>query len=505
MKQKFISACLLCVLLLSSCTVYKSGMEIAEYNPLPNKLPVLEYDYSSVKLPTGMPHPDILKQAAKSELEKNMMQQTGLPVGTLLVKCEKLDVKGNKFLPALSGITFFALNILGMPMGEGEIDMEMSFIIKSLNGTVVKKYSYAQFGRVTFGLYYGEDYEVKILSLCRKILDEFRHDVTRDYDLICSALVSDSKPDDMPGYLLAEEIQPAGKSVERVSVVAPQPEHKELDRPVEPVAEVRNKPSKAVKSDVDIHIPVTGRISDDTFVLIIANENYMFVDNAEFALNDGEVFREYCIKTLGIPERQVWMYRDATAGVIFGGVDKMVQAMNIFDNAKAIVYYCGHGIPDEKTGDAYIIPTDGNGTNMATCYSLNRLYKQLAESKARSVTYFIDACFSGANKDGSMLVAARGVARKVKKETIEGNTVVFSAASGDETAMAYKAKSHGLFTYFLLKKLQETQGNVTYGDLADYIRTNVRKEAFLTNEKLQTPVVATSIQAENLWKTMSFK
>ena len=104
-----------------------------------------------------------------------------------------------------------------------------------------------------------------------------------------------------------------------------------------------------------------------------------------------------------------------------------------------------------------------------------------------------------------MLVAARGVARKVKKETIEGNTVVFSAASGDETAMAYKAKSHGLFTYFLLKKLQETQGDVTYGDLADYIRTNVRKEAFLTNEKLQTPVVATSIQAESLWKTMSFK
>ena len=438
MKQKFISACLLCVLLLSGCTVYKSG----EYNPLPNKLPVLEYDYSSVKLPMGM-HPDILKQAAKSELEKNMMQQTGLPVGTLLVKCEKLDVDVDRSLS-------FALGPL---VAMGKVDMEMSFTIKSLNGTVVKKYTYAQSGRVSLGLYYEKVCEEKALKLCQKILDEFRHDVTRDYDLICSALVPDSKPDDMPGYLLAEKNRPATKPAEKVQVSVAQPEHKETDRSVEPVAEVRNKPSKAVKSDVDIHIPVTGRISDNTFVLIIANENYMFVDNAEFALNDGEVFREYCIKTLGIPERQVWMYRDATAGVIFGGVDKMVQAMNIFDNAKAIVYYCGHGIPDEKTGDAYIIPTDGNGTNMATCYSLNRLYKQLAESKARSVTYFIDACFSGANKDGSMLVAARGVARKVKKETIEGNTVVFSAASGDETAMAYKAKSHGLFTYFLLKKL----------------------------------------------------
>lgn len=505
MKQKFISVCLLCVLLLSSCAAYyESGMETADYNPLSKKLPLLEY-YYSINGYNSDTISNVLKLAIKSELEKNMMQKTGLPMGTLLVECEKLDKDVNLVLPILSALSLCSLNFFGMPIGAGKINMEMSFTIKSLNGTIVRKYNYAQSGYYTLALLYGEDNDVKALKLCRKILDEFRHDVTRDYDLICSAFVSDSKPDDMPGYLLAEKNRPATKPAEKVQVSVAQPEHKETDRPVEPVAEVRNKPSKAVKSDVDIHIPVTGRISDDTFVLIIANENYMFVDNAEFALNDGEVFREYCIKTLGIPERQVWMYRDATAGVIFGGVDKMVQAMNIFDNAKAIVYYCGHGIPDEKTGDAYIIPTDGNGTNMATCYSLNRLYKQLAESKARSVTYFIDACFSGANKDGSMLVAARGVARKVKKETIEGNTVVFSAASGDETAMAYKAKSHGLFTYFLLKKLQETQGDVTYGDLADYIRTNVRKEAFLTNEKLQTPVVATSIQAESLWKTMSFK
>lgn len=504
MKQKFISVCLLCVLLLSSCTAYKSGMETADYNPLSKKLPLLEYYYSINGYNSDIKS-NVLKLAIKSELEKNMMQKTGLPMGTLLVECEKLDEDMNLVLPILSGLSLFSWNLLGMPIGVGKINMEMSFTIKSLNGTIVRKYNYAQSGYYTLAFYYGEDNNVKALKLCRKILDEFRNDVKRDYDLICSAVVSDSKPDDMPGYLLAEKNRPAAKPAEKVQVSVAQPEHQEADRSAEVVAEVHSVSETGEKSDVDIHIPVTGRVSDDTFVLIIANENYTFVDNVEFALNDGEVFREYCIKTLGVPERQVWMYRDATAGVISGGVDKMVQAMNIFDNAKVIVYYCGHGIPDEKTGDAYIIPTDGKGTNMATCYSLNRLYKQLAESKARSVTYFMDACFSGVNKDGSMLVAARGVAREAKKETIEGNTVVFSAASGDETAMAYKAKSHGLFTYFLLKKLQETQGDVTYGDLADYIRTNVRKEAFLTNEKLQTPVVATSIQAESLWKTMSFK
>ncbi|MDE7072497.1 MAG: caspase family protein, partial [Bacteroidales bacterium] len=264
-------------------------------------------------------------------------------------------------------------------------------------------------------------------------------------------------------------------------------------------------PQMPRNSDVDINVPITDKTSPNTFVLIIANENYEFVDDVQFALNDGEAVKEYCIKTLGVPERQVWFYKDASLGLIAGGIEKMVQAMNIFDNAKAIVYYCGHGIPDEKTGDAYLVPTDGKGTNVATCYSLNQLYKTLSDSKAKSVTYFMDACFTGANRDGSMLVAARGVAREAKKETIEGNTVVFSAASGDETAMPYTEKQHGLFTYFLLKKIQETKGDVSYGELADYIKTNVRKEAFLSNEKPQNPIIATGTQNQNTWKSAKLK
>lgn len=261
----------------------------------------------------------------------------------------------------------------------------------------------------------------------------------------------------------------------------------------------------APSSDVDINIPMTSAKNDNTFVLIIANENYEFVDNVQFALNDGRIFREYCIKTLGIPERQIWLCENASLGIISNGINKMVQAMEFFDNAKAIVYYCGHGIPDEKTSDAYIIPVDGKGTDVSSCYSLNKLYKTMASAKTSNVTYFMDACFTGANRDGSMLVAARGVAREAKKEVVEGNTVVFSAASGDETAMPFKEKGHGLFTYFLLKKLQETKGDVTYGELAEYINKNVTKEAFLTNEKPQNPVVATSEAFAASWKNVHLK
>lgn len=276
------------------------------------------------------------------------------------------------------------------------------------------------------------------------------------------------------------------------------------------IASADKSPSNKVKkevinSDVDQNIPISKKSADDTYVLIVANEDYQFVDPVNFAAHDGEVFKEYCIKTLGIPEKQVRYCANASYGVLSGGVDWLKYALNNFEGSRAIVYYCGHGIPDEKTGDAFIIPVDGKGTNTATCYSLNTLYTTLASTKAANITYFMDACFTGANKEGSMLVAARGVAREAKKEILNGNAVVFSASSGDETAMTYPEKGHGLFTYFLLKKLQDTAGDVSYDELASYINKNVKKEAFLINEKPQTPVVATSPGAASTWKSMKLK
>ena len=488
MKNKIILICLALCAAATACSTYKAGMEQAQYDPIPNKIPTLEYDYSYVNVLGG--NAQFINNVVNSEVERNIMKEGENPLGTLEVKCEKFHLKSGLLFPILSGGTLFIGNLLGMPFSTGKIDLELSFTIKNLNGDIIRTYDYSQTGKSALGFYYGEDVSVKTIELCRKIMDEFKRDVSFDYDDISEALHDPANIGDksLDYELLADAV---AQKIETDSPGAVSGKSKE------------NTVIK--KSDVDINIPVTSQKAENTFVLIIANENYSYVDNVKYALHDGEVFREYCIKTLGIPERQVWLYKDATAGVISGGVDKMVQAMSIFENAKAIVYYCGHGIPDEKTAEAYIVPTDGKGTNTETCYSLNKLYKALAQSQATSVTYFLDACFSGADREGSMLVAARGIAREAKQEKLEGRTVVFSAASGDETAMPFEDKSHGLFTYYLLKKLQETKGQVNYGELAEYLKDNVRKEAFLTNEKLQTPVIATSAEMQSAWKSMTLK
>ena len=82
--------------------------------------------------------------------------------------------------------------------------------------------------------------------------------------------------------------------------------------------------------------------------------------------------------------------------------------------------------------------------------------------------------------------------------------VVFSAAQGYETAMPYTDESHGMFTYYILKKLQETGGDVLYQDLSDYVQRNVRQKSSVIG-KTQTPTVIPSATIGDGWKEWTLK
>jgi hypothetical protein len=83
--------------------------------------------------------------------------------------------------------------------------------------------------------------------------------------------------------------------------------------------------------------------------------------------------------------------------------------------------------------------------------------------------------------------------------------VVVSAASGDETAFPYKEKQHGLFTYFLLQKLQQTRGDVDLQTLTNHIISSVTQQSILINNKSQTPQVNSSPAMQEKWKFIKLK
>lgn len=256
-------------------------------------------------------------------------------------------------------------------------------------------------------------------------------------------------------------------------------------------------------SNVDEDIPLIKNRNKTTFAVIIGNENYNEVAKVPYALNDAQIFAMYCNKTLGIPSKNIKIYKDATYGTMLSAMENIQEIAKAYHGEiNVIFYYAGHGIPDEMSKDAYLLPVDANGRNIAACYPLEQLYGELKKLNAKQVVVFLDACFSGAQRGVGMLASSRGVAIAAKKAVPQGNMVVFSAASADETAYPYNEKGHGLFTYYLLKKLNETKGDVTLGELGSYICEKVAQEAVVTNGKSQTPSVIPSAYIDANWESL---
>lgn len=255
-----------------------------------------------------------------------------------------------------------------------------------------------------------------------------------------------------------------------------------------------------VTSDVDKNIPQYGKENSNTVALIIANEKYSNVPDVDFASHDGNTFREYCVKTLGIPEHNIRYLNNATYGQMLGAINNVSNLVKSMSNPDLIVYYAGHGIPDEATKDAFILPVDGSAGLTNTAMSLDHFYKELGNLPAQKVMVFLDACFSGGTRNGEAISATRSVSIASKPAAPKGNMMILSATSSEETAMPYKEKGHGMFTYFLLKKLQESKGNCTLQELSDYVVSNVKLESNRINYKQQTPTVNRSGALIDGWK-----
>ena len=273
----------------------------------------------------------------------------------------------------------------------------------------------------------------------------------------------------------------------------------------EPQQERKEIQLAMMTAEVDRDIPVVSTKNGNTFVLIIANENYQSVASVPYALNDGKIFRQYCEQTLGVPAKNIHEVTNATGNQIKAQINWLQNVVEVFDNPNVIFYYAGHGIPDESSKTAYLLPVDGSGTDVSTGYKLDDLYTTLGKMPASHITVFMDACFSGSKREEGMLASARGVALKTKSGVPQGNMVVFSAAQGNETAYPNKEKQHGMFTYYLLKKLQDTKGEVSLQELGDYIITNVKQQSILQNSKLQTPCVTPSSSLGSDWQNWKLK
>ncbi len=257
-------------------------------------------------------------------------------------------------------------------------------------------------------------------------------------------------------------------------------------------------------SDIDLGLPKAKDEASRTFAIIIANENYTRFDSVPFALNDGRSFKRYCEEVLGLPEGNIEYFENATQGAMTDVVDLVGKYSRLKRNegkAQIIVYYAGHGVP------GYLLPTDANPQNLATCFDLSKFYKDLGTLPVKQVCVFLDACFSGKNRNNKQMTQnVRGIKfTNHEEKPQDGNMIVFSAARSNQTAHSFNKQHHGLFSYYLMKKLQETGGDVTFGELSDYIFENVEADALIYLNSDQHPQTSPSLRQESTWRNLNLK
>lgn len=262
-------------------------------------------------------------------------------------------------------------------------------------------------------------------------------------------------------------------------------------------------------STLDSSVPISNYTRNNTYALIIGNQNYRFVSDVPYAIHDARVFADYCKKTLGIPVENIHITEDATKQMILEEeIQDWAASIPEPETKKLIVYYAGHGVPDVKNKNkAYLLPTDVRGTSPHRGIALDEFYQKLGDLDFLQTTVFLDACFSGVNRENEGVTEGLRAVEIDAEDTAlgGGNIVVFSAAQGNETAQGYPEEGHGLFTYYLLKELNESNGNVTFGYLADQISSNVaQKSKELKMRKNQTPTTNASENLSDRWRKLRF-
>jgi uncharacterized caspase-like protein len=211
-------------------------------------------------------------------------------------------------------------------------------------------------------------------------------------------------------------------------------------------------------------------------------------------------FQKYAVNTLGVPEKNTILLLDATAGQMKENIERIALLMQkTAGKGEFIFYYAGHGLPDENTKEPYLMPVDISGNSVKNGIALNWVYEQFNQHATQRVLVFIDACFSGGGREQG-LITARAVKTTPKIPELRGNMVVFTSCSKNQVSLPYTEKKHGMFTYHLLKCIQDAKGDIHLWDLAKKTKEKVDIESLVINNKEQTPYVGVSPTINDTWK-----
>lgn len=238
-------------------------------------------------------------------------------------------------------------------------------------------------------------------------------------------------------------------------------EEVKIDPPkVEPIKPPVTPTNLDFVSSVDKDIPTLKNVNKDGIAVVIGNTNYLKTKTVDYAVNDAKTMKQYLIKVLGFREGNILYYENATLGdmnTVFG--TKANPKGRLFNTIKqgvsdVVIFYSGHGAPGLKDSKAYFVPVEADPNYMENSgYALDVLYDNLKKLPAKSIVFFSDACFSGANvfdKISPMVIRSKEPAKEGMT-----NTTLVSSCKGTEVSCWHNEEKHGLFSFYLFQAMKD--------------------------------------------------
>ena len=224
----------------------------------------------------------------------------------------------------------------------------------------------------------------------------------------------------------------------------------------------------------------------DALALIVGVADYENTPaKAIFADSDALMFRDYASEKLGIPENRIKTLVDDGADIreVLLGVKRWLARAVKQEQSDVYVFFAGHGLASDDGEKMYLLPYDGAPELLDdTAIARERLFSDIANANPRSVTVFLDTCYSGTTRGPEMLIASRPISIRAKESSIPEGFTVMTAAAGNQTAKPLEEAKHGMFSYFLMKGMEgeadtNQDNEITAGELHAYVQQNVIQQS----------------------------
>jgi len=228
------------------------------------------------------------------------------------------------------------------------------------------------------------------------------------------------------------------------------------------------------------------KLNNNKVALIIGIENYAKSPNATYANLDAKYFYEYVKNTFGVKTENIKLMINQEANLVdsLGALNKWLPGKVRKNQTDLIIYFAGHGLASSDGKELYLLPQDGDSDLLErTALSRTEIFQMIKKLSPKSVTMFLDTCYSGQTRDEETLLAsARPVRIVADEQDTPDNFTIFSASQLDQISSGFKEAKHGIFSYYLMKGLEgkadaNKDKKITNGELLAYMDQNVAQKA----------------------------